>query len=154
MSAFRKFYGRYNDLIQNYKLSLSYMLSDIFHTNSRPYMAYWLWQTAENSAFMIMELGSRRVWPIDWGCLLLLGTWSHLRQVWGSVLAHLFICLVIPTSVSKLITLRYHTDSEVACDTLTMVAENSAFMIKKLGSRWMWPFSKGCLLLLGTWSHL
>ena len=34
MSAFRKFYGRYNDLIYNYKLSLSHMLSDIFHTNS------------------------------------------------------------------------------------------------------------------------
>ena len=34
MSAFRKFYGRYNDLIHNYKLSLSHMLSDIFHTNS------------------------------------------------------------------------------------------------------------------------
>jgi hypothetical protein len=33
MSAFRKFYGCYNDLIQNYKLSLSHMLSDIFHTN-------------------------------------------------------------------------------------------------------------------------
>jgi hypothetical protein len=34
MSAFRKFYGRYNDLIYDYKLSLSHMLSDIFHTNS------------------------------------------------------------------------------------------------------------------------
>jgi hypothetical protein len=34
MSAFRKFYGRYNDLIQNYKLSLSHMLSDIFHSNN------------------------------------------------------------------------------------------------------------------------
>jgi hypothetical protein len=34
MSAFRKLYGRYNDLIHNYKLSLSQMLSDIFHTNS------------------------------------------------------------------------------------------------------------------------
>jgi hypothetical protein len=30
MSAFLKFYGRYNDLIHNYKLSLSHMLSDIF----------------------------------------------------------------------------------------------------------------------------
>jgi hypothetical protein len=30
MSAFRKFYGRYNDIIYNYKLSLSHMLSDIF----------------------------------------------------------------------------------------------------------------------------
>jgi hypothetical protein len=36
MSAFRKFYGRYNDLIYDYKLSLSnkILLSDIFHTNS------------------------------------------------------------------------------------------------------------------------
>jgi hypothetical protein len=34
MSAFRMFYGRYNDLIHNYKLSLSHMLSDIFCTNS------------------------------------------------------------------------------------------------------------------------
>jgi hypothetical protein len=33
-SAFRKFYGRYNDLIHNYQLSLSHMLSDIFHSNS------------------------------------------------------------------------------------------------------------------------
>jgi hypothetical protein len=34
MLAFRKFYGRYYDLIHNYKLSLSHMLSDIFHSNS------------------------------------------------------------------------------------------------------------------------
>jgi hypothetical protein len=31
---FYKFYGRYNDRIYNYKLSLSHMLCDIFHTNS------------------------------------------------------------------------------------------------------------------------
>jgi hypothetical protein len=34
MWLFRKFYGRHNDLIHNYKLSLSLMLSDIFHFNS------------------------------------------------------------------------------------------------------------------------
>jgi hypothetical protein len=33
MPAFHKFYGRYNDLIQNYKLSLNHLVSDIFHTN-------------------------------------------------------------------------------------------------------------------------
>jgi hypothetical protein len=54
-----------------------------------------------------MELGSRQVWPVGRGCLLLLGTWSHLRYIWGSVLAHLFIWLVIPTWISRLITLRY-----------------------------------------------
>jgi hypothetical protein len=32
-AAFSKFYGRYNDLICPYNLSLGYMLSDLFHTN-------------------------------------------------------------------------------------------------------------------------
>jgi hypothetical protein len=32
-AAFRKFYGRYNDLIYPYNLSLGHMLSDMFHTN-------------------------------------------------------------------------------------------------------------------------
>jgi hypothetical protein len=31
----------------------------------------------------------RRVWPVDGGCLLILGTWSHLRYVRGYVLANL-----------------------------------------------------------------
>jgi hypothetical protein len=31
-SSFRKFYGRYNDLVCDYKLSLAYMLNDLFHT--------------------------------------------------------------------------------------------------------------------------
>ena len=37
----------------------------------------------------------------------ILGTWSHLRYIRGSVLAHFFIWLVIPTCISRLITLRY-----------------------------------------------
>jgi hypothetical protein len=41
-----------------------------------------------------MELGSRRVCSINRGCLLLLGTWSHLWYIRGSVLAHLFLWLV------------------------------------------------------------
>jgi hypothetical protein len=32
-AAFRKFYGRYNDRICPYNLSLGHMLSDMFHTN-------------------------------------------------------------------------------------------------------------------------
>jgi hypothetical protein len=31
-SSFRKFYGRYNDLVCDYKLSLAHMLNDLFHT--------------------------------------------------------------------------------------------------------------------------
>ena len=30
-SSFRKFYGRYNDLVSDYKLSLSHMSTDLFH---------------------------------------------------------------------------------------------------------------------------
>jgi hypothetical protein len=60
MSAFRKFYGRYNDLIHNYKFSLSHMSSDIFHSNSKTALGT-LTLTADNSAFTIMELGSWRV---------------------------------------------------------------------------------------------
>jgi hypothetical protein len=31
-SSFRKFYGRYNDLVCDYKLPLAHMLDDLFHT--------------------------------------------------------------------------------------------------------------------------
>jgi hypothetical protein len=31
-SSFRKFYGRYNDLVCDYKLGLAHMLDDLFHT--------------------------------------------------------------------------------------------------------------------------
>ena len=31
-SSFRKFYGRYNDLVYDYILSLAHMLNDLFHT--------------------------------------------------------------------------------------------------------------------------
>jgi hypothetical protein len=102
-------------LIQNYKLSLSHMLSDIFHTNSLTVLIHWLWHTADNSALMIMELGSQRVWPVDKGFLLLLGTWSHLRQVQGSVLAHLSISCITPTCVSRLITRWYHSHFIMKC---------------------------------------
>jgi hypothetical protein len=31
-SSFRKFYGRYNDLVCDHKLSLAYMLNELFYT--------------------------------------------------------------------------------------------------------------------------
>jgi hypothetical protein len=60
MSVFRKFYGRHNDLICDYKLSLSHMLCDIFHTNGCAVLGA-LALTADDYAFMVMELGSQRV---------------------------------------------------------------------------------------------
>jgi hypothetical protein len=65
-----------------------------FHTNSYTVLVT-LTLTADKSAFIIMELGYGGVWPVGRGCLLLLGTWSHLRYVLGSVLAHLFLWHVL-----------------------------------------------------------
>jgi hypothetical protein len=31
-SSFHKFYGRYNDIVCDYKSSLAHMLNDLFHT--------------------------------------------------------------------------------------------------------------------------
>jgi hypothetical protein len=45
--------------------------------------------------------------PVDRGYSLLLGTWSHLRYIRGSVLTHLFLWFVILTCLSRLITLWY-----------------------------------------------
>jgi hypothetical protein len=52
-------------------------------------------------------LVSPPVWSIDRGCLLLLGTWSHLWYIRGSVLDHLFLWFVFPTCILKQITLWY-----------------------------------------------
>jgi hypothetical protein len=70
---------------------------------------------------MIMELGSRRVWSINRGCLLLLGTWSHIRYIRGSALAHLFFWLVFPTWILRLITRWYrsHFIQSVTLDHVT-----------------------------------
>jgi hypothetical protein len=63
--------------------------------------------TTDNSTFMIIELDSRWVSPVNTECLLLLSTCSHLWYVQEFVLAHLFILPVIPTCISRLITFWY-----------------------------------------------
>jgi hypothetical protein len=42
--------------------------------------------TTGNPVYLIATKGTRRVWPVSRGCLLLLGTWSHLRNCRRSVL--------------------------------------------------------------------
>jgi hypothetical protein len=43
-SSLRKFYGRYNDLVCDYKLSLAHMLDDLFHSVYWTAIQYWLWR--------------------------------------------------------------------------------------------------------------
>jgi hypothetical protein len=59
------------DLIYNYKLSLSQMLSDIFYTDSLAVIGT-LVLTANHSTYMYMVkiLGSRQVWLVSRGYLL------------------------------------------------------------------------------------
>jgi hypothetical protein len=87
-----------------------------------PDLTHWFWLqvlpfnwfhtlilTAGSSVYLI----SRRVWPVNRGCLLPLGTWSHIQ---GSVLALFFLWLVIPTCVSRLINLISHTMNQIHRD--------------------------------------
>jgi hypothetical protein len=42
-AAFRKFYGRYNDLICPYNLSLGHMLCDVFQPIVKTFLTHWSW---------------------------------------------------------------------------------------------------------------
>jgi hypothetical protein len=59
-SSFRKFYGRYNDLVCNYKLSLAYMLNDLFQTICYTVVSI-LALTTGNPVYLISTMGALRV---------------------------------------------------------------------------------------------
>jgi hypothetical protein len=37
---------------------------------------------------------------------------------------------------------------------LALTTGNPVYLISTKGARWVWPVSRGCLFLLGTWSYL
>jgi hypothetical protein len=86
-SSLRKFYGRYNDLVCDYKFSLAHMLDDFFHTICQTVIPV-LDLTTSNTVYLISTGGARWVWPVIRGCLLLRGTWSYLRISRRSVLPY------------------------------------------------------------------
>ena len=59
-AAFRRFYGRYNNLVYQYDLSLSQMLSDVFHTPCKTVVSIPALTTG-NRVNLISSKGSRRV---------------------------------------------------------------------------------------------
>jgi hypothetical protein len=59
-SSFRKFYGRYNDLVCDYKLSLAHMLKDLLHTICSTVISI-LALTTGNPVYIISTKGTRRV---------------------------------------------------------------------------------------------
>jgi hypothetical protein len=92
--SFSKFYGRYNVLFCDYKLSLAHMLNDMFHILSYTVVSELALRTG-NSVYLISTKDVRRVWPVSSGCLLLLGTWSYLCICRGSVLHCTWFCICL-----------------------------------------------------------
>jgi hypothetical protein len=76
--SFSKFYGSYNDLVCNYKLSLAHMLNDLVHSLCYTVISI-LALTTGNLVYLNSTKGARRVWPVSRECLLLLGTWFYLH---------------------------------------------------------------------------
>ena len=73
--SFRKFYGRYGDLIKQYEVSLSQMLNDILwpdHKQWQPPTDQTLYRTRPFTEFWVVSIEHlRRVWHADRGRLLL-----------------------------------------------------------------------------------
>jgi hypothetical protein len=59
-SSFRKFYGRYNDLVCEYKLPLARVLDDLFHAIGLTVIPM-LALAAGDPVFLISAKGTRRV---------------------------------------------------------------------------------------------
>jgi hypothetical protein len=53
--------------------------------------------TSGCAVYRTWKCGSRRVWSVNRGCLLLHGTWSHLWYIQRSVYAHSLICISYKT---------------------------------------------------------
>ena len=89
MAAFRKYKyrGRYNDLVCPYNLSLRQMLSDMFQDNCLAVLYTEIYYRLLRLPDAWRQLASQRVWPVNRGWLLLLGTWSLLWYIQGSVFA-------------------------------------------------------------------
>ena len=92
---------------------------------------HWFWLrfipslilTTVHTVYLIWKKGSRRVWSIDRGCLLLHGTWSHLWYIQRSVYAHSLICISHRTYDIEYCSLflSFHSDkSKLSCYVWTI----------------------------------
>jgi hypothetical protein len=62
-----------------------------FITIVKPFLTLIL--NVVHTVYLIWKKGSRRVWPINRGCLLLHGTWYHLWYIQRPVHVHSLICI-------------------------------------------------------------
>jgi hypothetical protein len=79
MLSFGKFYGRNDDFVSDYKLSLATMLNSLFHTLCHSVVSIL---TTCNPIYLISNKSAWWVWPVSRGSLLFHGTWSYLLFCW------------------------------------------------------------------------
>jgi hypothetical protein len=89
-AAFRKFDGRYNDLICPYNLSLGHMLI-CFIPIVKPFLTHWCWLRV----VPCNERGNRAHGGCDRSTGH--GTWSHFWYIRRSVYTHSLICISFKT---------------------------------------------------------
>jgi hypothetical protein len=146
------FCRRYNNLLCQYNLPLGKMLCDVFII-TRLAILDTLILTMVCTVYLKGNWGSWRVWQVDRGCVFILGTWCYFWYFQESVKAWFSL-------FSKhWFSLRIFTFTWL--HTLNLIADCSVWLIwthrfqrLKWGLWWVWPVDKGCLLLLGPWSHL
>jgi hypothetical protein len=74
--------------ITNYHWPICWMISFIQFVRLSSPTAF----TTGNPVYLISTKGTRRVWPVSGGCLLLLGTWSYLCICRRSMLPYTRFC--------------------------------------------------------------
>jgi hypothetical protein len=117
----------------------------------RPLLTHWSWL----QFVPFISSGSQRVWPVDRGCLLLLGTWSHLWCFQGSVEAWYLLCIVPFTWFGHWFWLWIFPFTRR--DALILTADCFACLIGihwfwqlifafEMGlTVWVWPVDRGCV---------
>jgi hypothetical protein len=109
-----------------------------FITIVKPFLTLIL--TTGYTVYLIWKKGSRQVWSIDRGCLLLHDTWSHLWYIQRSVFVHSLICIKIEYCSSFLSFLLYTAKVYwlvEAMDFLAIFIMCFYFIIRMLNCDWL-----------------
>ena len=164
-SSFRKFYGRYNDLVCDYKLSLAHMLNDLFHVNfpflcsniplSPAYGVYISQLIRYARACFAYEDFSKRGKLLTKKLMLQGYNESRLKSSFCKFFDR-YNDLVCDYKLSLAHVLKdmFHTICYTVISILALTTGNPVYLISTKGARRVWPVSRGCLLLRGTWSYL
>jgi hypothetical protein len=129
-AAFRKFYGRDNDLVCNTTFLWSKCCLMCFIPIVKPFLIHWSWLRLEPFTWTVSR--AHGGWPVDRGCLLLLGTWSHLWYVQRTVFALFSDLYFLQVLWDWLLFVIYVIYNELSFHVL-----NSYLSLKKTNIKWI-----------------